>query len=144
MNLDFDTNDPRLWTYRARVTRVVDGDTIDVVIDRGFGDYLRTRVRLLGVDTPELRPRRKPLEERQREREAAIKAKDWVEEKIGGKEIILRTYKAGKYGRWLAVIWLPLPDNAIDKLGDVIAHRAGKSINDRLLEEGLARPYPSK
>lgn len=141
--LIMDTNDPRLWTYRARVTRVVDGDTIDVIIDRGFGDYLRTRVRLLGIDTPELRPRRKPPEERQREREAAIRAKEWVEEQILDKEVILRTYKAGKYGRWLAIVWLPLPDSAIDKLADVIEHRSGKSINNRLVEEGHARPYPS-
>ena len=42
-----------MWTYRAKVIRVIDGDTVDVDIDLGFGMiYKKQRVRLMGIDTP--------------------------------------------------------------------------------------------
>ena len=47
-----------MYEYRTKVVRVVDGDTVDVDIDLGFGVWLRkSRIRLLGVDTPESRTR---------------------------------------------------------------------------------------
>jgi len=141
---DFEINDPRLWHYRAQVVRVVDGDTLDLLVDKGFGDYTRQRVRLLGVDTPELRPRRKPEAEKAAEKAAAIVAKDRVEELVGGKQVILKTAKAGKYGRWLGIIYLPEQDNAIDRLAEVLETWRKKSLNQILLDEGLAQPYPAK
>ena len=45
-----------MWTYRAKVIRVVDGDTVDVDIDLGFGIWQKNeRVRIMGIDTPESR-----------------------------------------------------------------------------------------
>lgn len=41
------------WTYPAAVEHVVDGDTVDLVIDQGFKEYKRIRVRIHGIDTPE-------------------------------------------------------------------------------------------
>ena len=49
-----------MWTYRAKVVRVVDGDTVDVDIDLGFGIWQKNeRVRIMGIDTPESRTRDK-------------------------------------------------------------------------------------
>ena len=49
-----------MWTYRAKVIRVVDGDTVDVDIDLGFGIWQKNeRVRIMGIDTPESRTRDK-------------------------------------------------------------------------------------
>ena len=47
-----------MYRYRVEVTRIVDGDTVDVDIDLGFGmTYKKQRVRLMGIDTPESRTR---------------------------------------------------------------------------------------
>ena len=47
-----------MYTYKVDVTRVVDGDTVDVDIDLGFGmTYKKQRVRMMGIDTPESRTR---------------------------------------------------------------------------------------
>ena len=49
-----------MWTYRAKVVRVIDGDTVDVDIDLGFGIWQKNeRVRIMGIDTPESRTRDK-------------------------------------------------------------------------------------
>ena len=48
-----------MYQYACKVDRVVDGDTIDVVLDLGFDILYRTRVRLYGIDTPESRTRDK-------------------------------------------------------------------------------------
>ena len=47
-----------MWTYRCKLRRVVDGDTVDVDIDLGFGIWqMNERVRIMGIDTPESRTR---------------------------------------------------------------------------------------
>ena len=49
-----------MWTYRTKLRRVVDGDTVDVDIDLGFGIWqMNERVRIMGIDTPESRTRDK-------------------------------------------------------------------------------------
>jgi len=136
----FNSLDARLWHYRAFVIRVVDGDTLDVFVDKGFGEYTRQRVRLLGIDTPEMRPRKGSPEERIAEKAAARKATDRVVHLVANKEIILKTAKAGKFGRWLAVVYLP--EDVITELGRVADGRDRLSLNDLLLEEGHAVPYP--
>ena len=85
--------------YNCTIRRVVDGDTVDVDIDLGFGMWIHNeRVRLYGIDTPESRTR--DLEEKK----AGLFAKDVVEHylPVGSKQI-LRTHKdkVGKYGRVL-------------------------------------------
>ncbi|GAG20500.1 unnamed protein product, partial [marine sediment metagenome] len=44
-----------MYTYRAKLDRVVDGDTVDLFVDLGFNICIKDRFRLLGIDTPELR-----------------------------------------------------------------------------------------
>ena len=90
------------FTYNAIVTRVVDGDTVDVDIDLGFGIWYRNqRIRLMGVDTPEVRTRDLV------EKKFGLLAKSIVEGFCPvGKEVLLQTEldDKGKFGRILGVI----------------------------------------
>jgi micrococcal nuclease len=85
------------YTYKAKIINVVDGDTVDAVIDLGFHIKTTQRLRLLGVDAPELRgPKAKP--------ESAQAAKIYVMDKLMAKEVNVRTLKSDSFGRWLALI----------------------------------------
>ncbi len=117
--------------YNFRVTEIVkvlDGDTIDVIIDLGFDLYKKERVRIAGVDTPEKRTRN--LEEKA----LGIDATDWLKGKLegaiaGDDDLIIRTELdggVGKYGRLLG--WCYIGD------GDL-------SLNEQMITEGYAWPY---
>ena len=66
-----------MYEYKFEFTRVVDGDTVDGVIDLGFGILLKERVRLYGINAPETRLQKSiiNLEERKLEKERGFKAK---------------------------------------------------------------------
>jgi micrococcal nuclease len=107
-----------LYTYKAFVVKVYDGDTITVDIDLGFGVfYKKQKIRLMGINAPELKGD---------ERENGLIVRDWLREKILNKEVIIKTIKdkKGKYGRYLGYIFL---DNI--------------NINEQMLNEGLVEPY---
>ena len=117
--------------YNFRVTEIVkvlDGDTIDVIIDLGFDLYKKERVRVAGVDTPEKRT--KDLEEKA----LGLDATRWLKQKLegaisGDDDLVIRTELVGgvgKYGRLLG--WLYLGD------GDV-------SLNEQMITEGYAWAY---
>ena len=117
--------------YNFRVTKikkVLDGDTIDVVIDLGFDLAKTERVRIAGVDTPEKRTRN--LEEKA----LGLDATNWLKEKLnqtikGEDELVVRTELVGgvgKYGRLLG--WLYVGDSDV-------------SLNEQMIEEGYAWPY---
>ncbi len=117
--------------YNFRVTeivKVVDGDTIDVIIDLGFDLYKKERVRIAGVDTPEKRTR--DLEEK----ELGIDATNWLTEQLdsaidGEDDLVIRTEidgGFGKYGRLLG--WLYIGEDT-------------ESINERMIREGYAWKY---
>jgi micrococcal nuclease len=139
---DFEMSDKRLWHYRCKITRVIDGDTVEAEVDCGFGNTRTERLRLAGVDAPELRPRRGTPEEREEERQLAGVAKERVVDLLEGRECIIRTFKTGSFGRWIATIFFP--EDVITKLARAGTDKPPKSINDLLLEEGLAQPYPRK
>lgn len=105
------------YVYKAVITEAYDGDTLTAVVDLGFSVNLEMRVRLLHVDTPELR-----LEEY----EEGIKVRDIVREMTLNKDVVIRTHKdkAGKYGRYLAEVYI----------GDLY-------LNQWLLDNGYAEPY---
>lgn len=115
----------KLYHYRAIVTRVYDGDSITADIDLGLGVWLRgQKLRLWGIDTPELRGD---------EREDGLAARAFLVNELGGEDaidagskVILETHKdkAGKYGRWLATIWL-----------------GGRNVNEALVAAGHAEEY---
>ena len=109
-----------MYEYRAKLIKIIDGDTIDVKIDLGFGISLKKRVRLFGINAPETRS--KDLDEKRaglaskRRLEAVLEASD-------GK-FILKSKGVGKFGRCLGEI---LVDNV--------------NINQLLIKEGLAEVY---
>ena len=117
--------------YNFRVTEIVkvlDGDTIDVLIDLGFDLYKKERVRIAGVDTPEKRTR--DLEEKALGIDATNWLKDKLEGAIDGDDMLtIRTELVGgvgKYGRLLG--WLYIGDAEV-------------SLNEAMSEEGYAWPY---
>ena len=91
-----------MYQYSCKVVKVVDGDTIDVDIDLGFGVWLRNqRIRMYGIDTPESRTR--DLEEKK----YGLAAKEFLVKWTSAGNLVLKTFKdgKGKYGRILGQIW---------------------------------------
>lgn len=91
-----------MYEYKCEVTRVVDGDTIDCVLDLGFSILHKCRVRLYGIDTPESRTR--DLDEKARGKLASKFLEDSIN---NGKQVILRSElkdSKGKYGRVLGSV----------------------------------------
>ena len=92
------------FSYRVnKVTKVVDGDTIDVIIDLGFDIMYKSRVRLFGIDTPESRTRDLV------EKKYGLMSKDYLKEALKNAEkIVIKTHKGeetGKFGRILGEIF---------------------------------------
>ena len=86
---------PALYTYQAVVERVVDGDTLWAEIDCGFHIWVRQKLRLRGIDTPEL------------SRAAGQEARDWVLGRMeADRAVQVRTERPDKYGRYLADVFL--------------------------------------
>jgi len=107
-----------MYEYRAVITKVYDGDTLTAEIDLGFKMWAKkVKLRLAGVNTPEIRsknPAQKAL---------AIKARDRVRELCLGKEVVITTHGKGKYGRWIASIYI---DDDIDLSRFLIAEGLGE------------------
>ena len=111
-----------MYEYKCNVTRVVDGDTIDALIDLGFDIKYSSRVRLYGIDTPESRTRDK--DEKVRGKMASAYLKEAVD---NGDTVVLRTKLSdsrGKFGRVLASV---VVDNV--------------DINEAMIENHLAVAY---
>ena len=111
-----------MYEYGCTVERVVDGDTIDVVLDLGFDIRFKSRVRLYGIDTPESRTRDK--DEKVRGKMAAAFLKEAVD---NGAKVVIETKlkdSRGKYGR---------------VLGNVVVD--GVNINEALIKNFLAVAY---
>ena len=98
-----------MYTYAIqKVVKVVDGDTIDVVIDLGFDLTKKERIRLAGIYTPESRTR--DLEEKA----MGLEAKEYLSMRLKAcKNVIVKTEKDGKYGRMLG--WLYDEDHNINE-----------------------------
>ena len=112
-----------MYEYKCKILRVVDGDTVDVDIDLGFGVWMhKERVRINGIDTPESRTRDKE------EKVRGLLAKKYLSESLKkGKKLVLKTYKdyeTGKFGRILGDVWID-----------------GKSINAQMIKDFMAVPY---
>jgi micrococcal nuclease len=116
-----------VYEYKANLVKVVDGDTVDVDIDLGFGVWMRDeRVRIMGIDTPESRTSDKV------EKLFGLAAKNRVKEMLES-NVILKTFAAkdgedmkGKFGRIL---------------GDFFIESEGKLLTEVMINEGHAVPY---
>ena len=115
-----------MYEYKAKVLRVVDGDTVDLEVDKGFNTFMRDRFRLFGIDAPETYGVKKTSEEYA----AGQKAKNWLKEKIENRSVIVKTHKdkRGKYGRWLAEIFR-------------VVEEEEESVNNQMIKLGLAQEY---
>ena len=114
-----------MWTYRCKLRRVVDGDTVDVDIDLGFGIWqMKERVRIMGIDTPESRTRDKI------EKKFGLAAKAKLKSLLGPKPVLQTTISKkgedmkGKFGR---------------VLGDFLVD--GKKVTEIMCKTGHAVPY---
>ncbi|MGD9670146.1 MAG: thermonuclease family protein [Hyphomicrobiaceae bacterium] len=110
------------YWYKAYVSDVCDGDTITVEIDLGFHIKMNpTKIRLYGINTPEVRGEERPL---------GLEARDAVRAKILGRHVVLNTYRdtVGKYGRWLAIVYFE-EDGKMVNLNDWLV---GERLADRV------------
>ena len=116
------------YIYRGKLDRVIDGDTIDAMIDVGFDIWVKKRIRYKGIDTWESRTR--DLAEKAKGLEAKARNKELLET-VSSKSgyFRLKSYGVGKYGRVLGEIFIQ------DVNGDQMC------INDQLITEGHAYVY---
>lgn len=89
----------KLYIFKAKVLRVIDGDTLEMRIDLGFHTHTVRKVRLLGVDTPE------------RGQINYNEAKAFTTSTVLGKDVYVQTYKADVFGRYLADVWYRVGDD---------------------------------
>ena len=110
--------------YVREVKNVVDGDTIDVIIDLGFNILFSSRVRLAGIDTPESRTTDKA------EKALGLEAKEYLKKQLkDAKPVVIRTEKMNsseKYGRIL---------------GWVYVNGESESLNNKMINDGYAWEY---
>jgi len=111
-----------MYQYKIKkIKRIIDGDTIDVDVDLGFGVTLSQRVRLKDVDAAEIKTLN--VEEKSK----GFVAKKWLEKELSKEgEWIIETFKEDKYGRILGTLYF---------VGDPV------TVNERMLNEGIAQPY---
>jgi micrococcal nuclease len=111
-----------MYNYKIKkINKVVDGDTVDLDIDLGFGITITQRVRLKGINAAETKTLN--LEEKTK----GLVAKEWLKTELSKNgEWTIQTFKEDKYGRILGVLYL---------IGEPV------TINERMINEGIANPY---
>ena len=114
---------PATFVYKiAKVVRVVDGDTLDVIFDLGFDVMLKQRIRMFGIDKPESRTRDKV------EKKFGLASKKYLKDNIAiAKDVVCKTHvrdARGKFGRVLGEIWCD-----------------GTNMNKQMIEENMAVAY---
>ena len=110
-----------MYEYGCKITRVVDGDTVDADIDLGFSIIFQSRIRLYGIDTPESRTRN--LDEKARGKLASNFLKDSIQ-KASSVKVKTKLDKKGKFGR---------------VLGSIIADNV--DLNQAMIDKHLAVKY---
>ena len=113
---------PSLYSYRVKsITKIIDGDTFDCILDLGFDVLLEARVRMLGIDTPESRT------SDAEEKVYGLLSKEWLKHNMHGEKIIISTQvdnEKGKFGRILGIVFVD-----------------GKNLNEAMIEEHMAVGY---
>ena len=111
-----------MFEYNATVIKVVDGDTIDAMVDLGFGTWKKVRIRMHGINAPESRTRN--LEEKKKGLAAKARLIEMLEENEN--RFILISHGVGKFGRCL---------------GEIYIKGHNTSLNKQLISEGHGTEY---
>lgn len=128
-------NQDMFYFYKAKVNKVVDGDTVDITIDLGFGLFKEVKARLWGLNAPEIfHP--KDEEELMRGFQAKAYIEQWLKNNAPNGDIFIRSHngkelRQEKYGRWLIEIYATSAKDAV-------------ALNDMLVKEHLAVEYMRK
>jgi micrococcal nuclease len=117
-----------MYKYKCKLVRVIDGDTVDAMVDLGFDIWVKKRIRFTGIDTPEIRTRNK--EEKKRGLLAKARVVDVLAENEN--EFLLTSHGVGKYGRCLGEL-------RVEKNYIRSEKYHGKIINEMLVKEGWAK-----
>jgi len=104
------------YIRKAKVINVVDGDTIDAIVDLGYSMTTVQRFRLIGIDTPE------------RNEEGYLEATQFVREAVLDREVYIKSLKSDSFGRYLAEVFVEDDD-------------CNYCLNELLLEKGFAKVY---
>ena len=121
-----------MYEYKAIISKVVDGDTIDATIDLGFKTWKKIRVRMEGINTPESRTR--DLEEKKLGLAAKARLKEILE--YNNNECVLKVSGVGKFGRALASVYVDTLSPTSDKTSITEIN-----VNKQLIEEGHVVAY---
>tara|TARA_R110000824_G_scaffold381504_1_gene574264 strand:+ start:7234 stop:7602 length:369 start_codon:yes stop_codon:yes gene_type:complete len=116
-----------MYEYEIKVLRVVDGDTVDAQVDLGFRVHHNIRIRLYGINTPEVRTR--DAEEKVRGKAASARLQELLD---GADRIILKSHGVGKFGRCLGELTLVCFQEEEDKKENIV---------ETMLAEGHGVPY---
>jgi micrococcal nuclease len=125
-----------IYIYKAELIRVVDGDTVELMIDQGFSDFTEQKMRLYGIDSPEMRTNAgKALT-------SALRVQYPEGSKLAVQSIEGPKKKQfqDKYGRYLAIIYDEKPESPREITnGQKILEVAPTSLNARLINDGLVK-----
>jgi len=109
-----------MYEYRAKLIRVIDGDTVEAMVDLGFSVWMKQTIRLHGIDTPEIRT--KDINEKVRGVAARARLLEIIAD--GGDKFLLVSHGIGRYGRCLGTLYIK-----------------EENINELLISEGHAKEY---
>lgn len=110
-----------MYDYKAKVIRVLDGDTVELLIDLGFTVFWKSTCRLYGINTYELHSKNAE------EKSIAMEAKKFVADQIDGRDILIKSKELDKYGRPLIDIYFGVNFEMF--------------LNEILIEKALAQRY---
>ncbi len=126
----------RIHIYQAKIVEVIDGDTFDLMIDEGFSNFTQQRMRLYGIDAPEMRTN------------AGKDLRDALRmQYLAGSRVVVQSIEGpkkkqfqDKYGRFLAIVYdaWPIAPQAISN-GEKIIEVAPLSLNARLIDDDLVK-----
>ena len=116
-----------MYEYEIKLLRVVDGDTVDAQVDLGFRVHHNIRIRLYGINTPEVRTR--DAEEKIRGKAASARLQELLD---GADRIILKSHGVGKFGRCLGELTLISFQDEEDTMENLV---------ETMLAEGHGVPY---
>ena len=108
------------YIYKAKIVRVIDGDTLEMMVDLGFSVWINQSLRLYGINAPETRTK-DPVE-----KAAGLVSKQWLQDQVSAaKDVQLKSISVDKYGgRFDGILYLD-----------------GRDINKEMLDKGLAKPF---